>query len=97
MKHISIIASLMAICSVSIADNLSYEHEGVVTAQASPQEIEISNQTYHVDLQSNIHGITMGGELGPIMRIGSEVGFNFELREDNHYITDIWTLDNDDD
>lgn len=97
MKTFYILISLLMTFSVTAADNMPYEHEGIVTAQGGPQEVEISNQPYHVDLKTHIHGITMGGELGPSFRIGAEVGFNFELREDNHYITDIWTLDNDDD
>ncbi|WP_273149897.1 hypothetical protein [Methylophaga thiooxydans] len=98
MKTFYILISLLMTFSVTAADNTPYEHEGIVTAQTdNPQEIEISNQVYDVNLQTTLHGSILGGELGPILRTGDEVGFNIELRDNKHYITDIWALENDDD
>lgn len=98
MKIFYTLISLLIAFTVTADDNKPYDHEGIVTSQTdNPQEIEVSNQIYDVNLQTRLHGSILGGELGPILRDGDEVGFNIELRENKHYITDIWALDNDDD
>lgn len=92
-------ASLL-LCSTTLhaQENGNFQHKGVITAV--PEEsgtIVISNQTYTVDLNTQIHGMMPGGELGPTPTIGSEVGFNIQLRDDIHYISDLWPLEDDDD
>lgn len=76
-----------------IADNIAYNHEGVVTGTpADIQEIEISNQVYRVNLKTQVHGFAKGGELGPEFNLGDKLGFNILIQDDTHYITDIWPI-----
>jgi hypothetical protein len=92
MKNKLFILGLM-IASSAAAE--PYQHEGVITEEPEAgNTIIISNQTYHIDSETRVHGIIAGNELGPQPQLGSKVGFNLDLRDETHYITDIWPLEN---
>ena len=98
MKRTISVFGLLLASSLQAQESLPYEHTGVITS--APEQsgtIVISNQTYDVDLNTQIHGLMPGGELGPTPVIGSEIGFNMQLRDETHYVTEIWPLDNNDD
>lgn len=98
MKTILFVISLLVSLGLQAEQVRHYQHSGIITA--APEKngtVIISNQAYQVDPDTRIHGGFPNDEYGPTPRVGSEVGFNLQLREDTHYITDIWSLDNDND
>lgn len=98
MKSVISVICLLFMMTVQAEEAVPYQHTGIITAVPEQNgTVVISNQVYLIDMNTRVHGPVPGGELGPTPIIGSEVGFNLQLRDNTHYITDLWALDNDDD
>ena len=89
---ISNLIALLFITGVSAAE--SFVYTGIVKAQtANASTILINSQQYSVNSDTVIHGLSMQGELGPMINIGQKIGYNIEQNNDElPHITEIWFL-----
>ena len=93
MRYIILnLVALLFITGVNAAE--SFVYTGVVKAQsANAGFILINSQQYSVNSDTVIHGLSMQGELGPMINIGQKIGYNIEQNNDESpYITEIWFL-----
>jgi hypothetical protein len=89
---ISNLIAFLFIAGVSAAEPFVYT--GVVKAQSgNASSILINSQQYSVDSDTVIHGLSMEGELGPMIRVGQKIGYNIEQNGSaSPYISEIWFL-----
>lgn len=94
MKQIiSSLICLLFITSVSAAEPFVYT--GLVQLQSDDaSSLLINSQQYSIDLNTVVHGISMQGELGPMISAGQRIGYNIEQNNtESSYISEIWFLE----
>ena len=94
MKHIiSGLIALLFVTSINAAEPFVYT--GLVQVQADDaSSLLINSQQYSVDLNTVVHGISMQGELGPMISQGQRIGYNIEQNNtESPYISEIWFLE----
>lgn len=93
MKYlISNLIAFLFITGVNATE--SFVYTGVVNAQPrNASSIVVNSQQYSVNSDTVVHGISMHGELGPMIRVGQRIGYNVEQKDvKNPYISEIWLL-----
>lgn len=90
---ISNLIAFLFIAGVNAAEPFVYT--GVVKAQSgNASSILINSQQYSVNSDTVVHGLSMQGELGPMIRVGQKIGYNLELNDPElPYISEIWFLE----
>ena len=83
---------LLAATTLTRAEPVPYQTQGMVTKVVAAGKIIVLNQQYELDNDTQVHDRMRLGEVGPNIQTGDEIGFNYELKGDSLYITDIWPI-----
>ena len=93
MRYIILnLIALLFITGLNAAE--SFVYTGVVTENDGANKMLINGQHYLTNFDTVVHGgLSMQGELGPMINIGQRIGFNIEQNNDElPHISEIWIL-----
>lgn len=94
LKNIYLLFALL-FSSLIQAEEIQFSQSGAIQSDSQKAGVVlISGKEFKVDNSTIVHGLVMGGELGPKFQAGDIIGFNSIPADDDKlpYITEVWLL-----